>query len=355
MSLRSAVAPTTPGSDTRIEVLRDAARVAEIAPSWAALLARSSCNRAFSSPIWFGAWLEVFDEFTPYVVVARRSDELVGILPLAITPNGDAVLSPCNWCDYNDVIADDDDHRVAAALVAWSLSGREARRQVILRRVRHDSCLARALALLLGRDPLVDPSDSPQYCQYIDLAQGYQHYMAGRSSTFRKGLARARRRAREGGIDVRELWARSDSPGDLAAQFLAVHLERFGQASCFYPDRARRFLATALPALFLEGRVRAFGAFAGGRLVALDLCLVGPFGLSSWNGGFLAGVAAFSPGTLLLDFQIRQLASEGLTELDLLRGDQAWKRRWSTGRRRLGYLVLEAIPTPGTACPGLAR
>ena len=205
----------------------------------------------------------------------------------------------------------------------------------------------------MGGDPLVDRSDPPQYCQYIDLAGGYQRYMDGRSNSFRKGLARAQRRAREAGIEFRELSAGSDSAGDLAAEFLAIHLERFGEKSCFYPPRARRFLKLALPALFLEGCVRAFGAFDRGRLVALDLGLAGPAGLSSWNGGFLAGVAAFSPGTLQLDFQIRQLTSEGLTEFDLLRGDQAWKGRWSTGRRRLGHLVLEVMPGPQTASPGL--
>ena len=151
MGLRSDVAHTTDGSGTNFELLRDVAQVAEFAPIWAALLARSSCNRAFSSPIWFGVWFEVFDEFTPYVVVARRSDQVVGILPLAIAPDGDAVLSPCNWCDYNDAVVADDDDRVAAGLLAWSLSGRQPYRRVILRRVRHDSCLSRARAAHGGR------------------------------------------------------------------------------------------------------------------------------------------------------------------------------------------------------------
>jgi CelD/BcsL family acetyltransferase involved in cellulose biosynthesis len=349
---RSAVARAIDGAELTFEVLRDVASVAAAAPAWAGLLSRSSCNRAFSSPAWFGAWYEVFDEFAPYVVVGRRSGEVVGILPLAIAPGGDAVLSPCNFSDYNDAVVDDD-ARVAAGLLAWALSAVTPDRRVVLRRVRHDSSLGRALPLLLGGDPLAEGSEAAPSSQYIDLTGGLEPYLRGRSQAFRKGLAKAGRRAREAGIVVRELSPGSDPADELAAAFLAVHLPRFGEASCFYPDRARRFLARMLPALFAEGHVRAFGVFAGGRLAALDLCLAGPTGLALWNGGFTTDVAAYSPGMLLLDHEIRQVASEGLTEVDLLRGEQVWKGRWSTGRRRLGHVVLDEMSDPRAARTGL--
>jgi CelD/BcsL family acetyltransferase involved in cellulose biosynthesis len=352
MALRSAVADTTDGSVTEFEVLRDVAQIAEASPAWAALLVRSSYNRAFSRPTWFGAWFEVFEEFAPYVVVARRADQLVGILPLAIAPDGDAILSPCDWCDYNDAVVAGDDPRLAAALLAWSLAARQTHRRVILRRVRHDSCLARALALLLGSDPLVDgpdPRDSASASTW-PWATGDTWTGGARHS------ARAWRR-------------RDDGPAKGSSTSASCLRNASGPATC-RPNSsrstsrasARRAASTRSvrdgswpgrsPALFLQGRVRAFGVFAGGRLAAMDLCLTGPAGLALWNGGFLTEVAAFSPGALLLDFEIRQVASEGFTELDLLRGEQAWKARWSTGRRRLGQVVLEAMPGPQAASPG---
>jgi CelD/BcsL family acetyltransferase involved in cellulose biosynthesis len=349
---RSAVARALDGAGLNFEVLSDVASVAAAATEWAGLLSRSSCNRAFSSPAWFGAWYEIFDDLTPYVVVGRRSREVAGILPLAVVPGGDAVLSPCNWSDYNDAVIDGDDARVAAGLLARALSEVAPDRRVVLRRVRHDSCLGRALPLLLGGDPLAEDSGAAATSQYIDLSGGIAPYLRGRSRGFRKGLAKTKRRAREAGIVVRELSPGSEPADELAAIFLAVHLPRFGEASCFYPDRARRFLARMLPALYAAGHVRAFGVFAGGRLAALDLCLAGPTGLCLWNGGFTTDVAAYSPGTLLLDHEIRQVAWEGLAELDLLRGQQAWKGRWSTGCRRLGHVVLGGTSHSRAERPG---
>jgi CelD/BcsL family acetyltransferase involved in cellulose biosynthesis/SAM-dependent methyltransferase len=337
---RSAVARAIDGAGLTFEVLHDVASVAAASTEWAGLLSRSSCNRAFSSAAWFGAWYEVFDDFAPYVLVGRRAGGVAGLLPLAVAPGGDAVLSPCNWSDYNDAIIDGDDARVAAGLLARAISELTADCRVVLRRIRHDSCLGRALPLLLGGDPLAEGFGAAPTSQYIDLSGGIEPYLRGRSQAFRKGLAKTKRRAREAGIVVRELSPRSDPADELAAAFLAVHLPRFGEASCFYADQARRFLARMLPTLYAEGNVRAFGVFAGGRLAALDLCVTGPTGLCLWNGGFITDVATYSPGTLLLDHEIRQVASEGLEELDLLRGQQAWKGRWSTGCRRLGQVVL---------------
>jgi CelD/BcsL family acetyltransferase involved in cellulose biosynthesis len=338
---RSAVARAIDDAGVTFEVLDDLAAVVEAAPAWEAIVPRSSCNRALSGPTWFATWLEAFGEYAPYVVLARRAGEVVGILPLTVTPEGEAVLSPCNWSDYNDAVVAGDDRRLAAGMLALTISCAAPYRRLRLRRVRQDSCLAGAISLLRGGDAFAGPSSSRQSSQYIDLPGGYEPYLAGRSNTFRRSLAKAIRRARDAKLVVRELSPRTDPADDLAAAFLAVHMPRFGTRSCFYPDRARRFLQRALPRLFAAGHVRAFGVFAGPRLVAIDLCLVGPTSLALWNGGFTACVAKYSPGTLLLDYEIRQAASDGLTELDLLRGEQEWKDRWATGRRQLGEAVFE--------------
>jgi CelD/BcsL family acetyltransferase involved in cellulose biosynthesis len=337
------------GAEATFEVLCGRDEVAVAAPAWEALLPRSSCNRALGGPTWFAAWLDAFDEYAPYVVVARRAGEVVGVFPLVITPEGDAVLSPCNWTDYNDAVVAGDDRRVAAGMLAWALPGATPYRRLILRRVRHDSCLAGAVARLRGGDAFSGPASLTQASRYIDLSGGYERYLAGRSKTFRRSLAKARRRAEGAGLVVRELSPRHDPAEDLAAAFLAVHLPRFGKKSCFYPDRTRHFLKWVLPALFVAGHVRAFGVFAGPRPAALDLCLLASNGLALWNGGFTADIAEFSPGTLLLDHEAWQAASDGLAELDLLRGEQEWKGRWATGRRLLGQVVFEGESVCGAA------
>jgi CelD/BcsL family acetyltransferase involved in cellulose biosynthesis len=351
MLLQSNVSQPIATPDVTFEVLRERSSIRGLAAEWDALLATSSCNRAFGSSAWTCGWFEVFDEFEPHIVVARHAGRVLGLLPLAVSPGGDAVLSLCDWSDYNDIIATGDDRQMAAALLDWTLAEKRPFRQLVVRRVRRDSCLAWALSLFPGGGTLDACFEGGQHAQYVDLTGGFEEYLRGRSKGFRKGLAKATRRARQDGLVVRELTPESDRPEDLPAGFLAVHSARFPEKSCFRSDRARRFLERVLPILFVEGRVRAFGVFADKRLVALDLCLSSPKGLCLWNGGFTADVAGYSPGTLLMDQELRQVASEGLLELDLLRGEQDWKKRWATGRHQLGLIALGGASGSVTVSP----
>jgi CelD/BcsL family acetyltransferase involved in cellulose biosynthesis len=209
--------------------------------------------------------------------------------------------------------------------------------------VRTDSNLALARqALAPSRDPagpLV--SEGSLTCSYADLSEGYDAYLATRTSKFRNNLRRARRRAAERGLRVGELAPRSFAPSELPGAFLELHGRRFAE-SCFASPRERAFAERALPGLFTDRRLRAFAAFDGGRMIAISLCAVGDRSLGLWNGGLLPEALVCGAGKLLIDAAIRQACAEGLEELDFLRGDEAYKAEWSTGERTIGRLDLGA-------------
>ena len=73
----------------RYEIVTDLAAAERIVPAWNELLDRSTCNRAFSSPIWFLAACQVQPEFSPWLG-ARMARRESGGRPAARGQAGDA-------------------------------------------------------------------------------------------------------------------------------------------------------------------------------------------------------------------------------------------------------------------------
>jgi CelD/BcsL family acetyltransferase involved in cellulose biosynthesis len=319
--------------DLRLLPVDSLAGVASLAAEWDRLLEASPCNRAFSSPAWFLAACENDPALSPRLLTVRRHGELAGVFPLVVREGSRQATFASGLADYNDLVTAADDLPAAKALLAFARSEGLGYDSLLLRRLRGDSNLAWAAG---GLD--LDPR---QVCPYAPLSGNWEEYLAARSRNFRDDLRRTERRAARDGAVARELAPETDPPEDLPWVFLTFQRERFGDRSRFVrAPEDQDFVARALPRLFAERRVRAFGLFARGELVALDLCMVGPRSLCSWNGGFLAPAAPLSPVKLLLKAEIETACAEGLGELDLLRGAEPYKARWAEGVRLLGSLEL---------------
>lgn len=302
-----------------------------IAKEWERLLDRSPCNRAFSSPTWFLAACENDPALSPRLLIARRGGELAGVFPLVVREGSRQATFASGLADYNDVVAAD--LPAAKALLTFALSADLGYDSLLLRRLRGDSNLARAAGAL--------DLDPRQVCPYAPLAGSWGEYLAARSRSFRDDLRRTEKRAAHEGAVARELTPETFPPEELPGVFLALQRERFGDRSRFVrAPEDQAFAERALPRLFAERRLRAFSLWTGEGLAALDLCMVGPRGLCSWNGGFLASAAPLSPVKLLLKAEIETACAEGLEEFDLLRGAEPYKARWADGVRLLGSLEL---------------
>ncbi len=317
----------------RVEVLSSPAEIAALAPSWDDLLARSAVDRAFGSARWFLSWHEVAG-WEPRVLVARSEATLAGVLAL-VSEDGGPLRFPGELADYHDaVVATGDLETTAALLAAARDSARDAGLGLRL------SCLAPGSHLTLAA-PAASLQGPDLRCPYLDLSAGYAAFFATRSSNFRSALRRAWKRAGAAGLTAEELRPGSFPSTSLAPLFLALHGARFAR-SCFDRPLDRAFASRALPALFAEGRLRAFALRRGEEVLALSLCMVGASSLGHWNGGWRPQAAPFSPGKLLLDLEARTCCQEGIGELDLLRGEEPYKAQWATGERTLQALVEPA-------------
>lgn len=312
--------------------------VEALAPPWEALLERSRCNRAFSSPRWFLASCQVMPGQLPYLVIAWRGRELAGVLPLRVDVASRTAELGGLLSDYNDVVADPAAPEVAAALLDFAGRAPHPFDRLLLGRLRPDSCCLQALPLLapgVGRHLL-----DGRICPYARLPASFAEYLRGRGERLRKGLRNAANRAARQGAAVRELTPVELPGGALPDAFLRLHDERFDGRSCFAVPAHRRLAAAVLPPLFAAGRLKVFGLLRGTELLGIDVCPLAPDSLCVWNGGFAREAAAWSAGKLLIAAEAACACRLGLAELDLLIGAESYKLAWTTHLRGLADLEV---------------
>jgi CelD/BcsL family acetyltransferase involved in cellulose biosynthesis len=313
--------------------------VAALSEQWDRLLQNTTCNRAFSSAAWFLSACNVDPSISPCVITAWRGFELVGVLPLIEVSGTASVEFPLS--DYNDAIARPTDNVAVEGMLDCALGlGRNLR----LRNLRLDSNCYRAVnqawpELVEKRFQVVHT------CFYIDLHTSYIDYLASRSKNLRADLRRHERRARQDGLAVTALTPNTFAPERLAEVFLSLHFARFQKETAFRNPTQQAFVRAAFPVLFRQGRLKPFVLTAGGEVIAIDICLIGPRGLCTWNGGFLPEAEEYSPGTLIVAEQLRQSFDSGMEEYDWLQGGESYKSRWATDSRSTGRFDFE---------PGLA-
>jgi hypothetical protein len=161
------------------EVLQTREAVESIAPAWRGLLERARCNRAFASPSWYLAALDVQPWLAPRVLAAFRGETLAGVMPLVWDHRGDVVCFATALSDYNDLIVASGDVAPARLLVSVA---RARFRNLELACIRADSDCVRAEArvAVFGERKVL--------CPYAEISAGYEAWLSSRSITFRKHL-----------------------------------------------------------------------------------------------------------------------------------------------------------------------
>jgi CelD/BcsL family acetyltransferase involved in cellulose biosynthesis len=312
-----------------------------ISSDWDSLLERSPCNRAFSSSSWFLAACRHVPLMSPYVILARRGETLVGVLPLALTHDGEIAGFPGRFSDYNDLVALPEESHVLAGLLNYAISGSKSYKRVVLSNIRRDSNCMRAVQVLRLTGHRGGPISQDRICRYIRLSSGYEEYLATRGRRFRKTLRYAHRQATSNNVEVRQLEVEHFPWDQLPDVFLSLHLSRMGVKSCFASAEGESFAREMLPKLFAERRMQVFALFEQEKPIGIDLCMVGVNSLCAWNGGFSPEAEHWSPGRLLIDTEIKQAYAMQLEEYDFMRGEEDYKFGWATHSRVISQLELE--------------
>jgi len=340
MQARASFESKSESGPLAFQALTDLFEIARLSDEWDGLLARSFCNRAFSSAQWFIASCSANPSFQPYAIIARQGAALAGILPLVLIEEGTLATFPSYLTDYSDAIVARDDFAVVTGLLDHARVEPNGYQHLVLRHIRRDSNCMRAIQTQENGSEREAAFREMVGCHYLRLPATYDDFLRTKDSRFRKRLKRLEALAGDGNFVVSELAPDSFSADKLADVFLSLHLARQTAGSCFESVAAQTFAREVIPDLFKKRIVRACALTAGEQVVAIDLYTLGDQSLGAWNGGFLDDVAYCSPGKLLINAGIKLASALGLDEYDFMRGTEDYKNSWASDTRSVGSIEL---------------
>ncbi len=309
----------------KVDALDSFAAVGEAA--WQGLLAASRFPSPFMSWAWQTAWFRAFGAAGALSLLRVRdgAGDLAGLLPLVVEPDGCLrIVGGVDVSDYLDVIA-----RASAEDEVWAalLQSRSASPQTWdLRGIRATSPTAALLPALAPAYGLIVTRELDERCPIIDLPATWGDYLAGLGSKQRHELRRKMRRLeREMPGAAAVAHATPDDVASRLGEFLVLHrASRAGKAR-FMNQRMEGFFRTVIVALAARGAARLWTLGADGRAVAAFICLEWAGTVGLYNSGFDTGMAALSPGIVLLAHVIRDAIERGSARFDFLRGEEPYK------------------------------
>jgi CelD/BcsL family acetyltransferase involved in cellulose biosynthesis len=325
------------------------ARIADLAEAWGALLPRARTRNAFVTWPFLATWWEQFRrEREERTFVARRTagGDPVAIVPLYVESRrtrlgrvpvlrnigfGD-VVNP----DFLDALVAPGAEAEVARALAPQLAADAAWQLAEFSELAADGSLVRMVPFLaerLGTEAVVERRAT---CPYIPLPASYDAFLASCNPHFRQQIRRYRR------VIERELapqWKRTGEDVDVETGIellTRLHQERmeaterggnFRKAD--YADFQRAVSARLAEAgdlyfwiLFLEGSPAAahYGFLHDGVYYGYQM-------------GFAVRYAKYSPGHYMTGVVMEKLIALGAREMNLLRGTDAWKFRWTEKTR----------------------
>jgi CelD/BcsL family acetyltransferase involved in cellulose biosynthesis len=327
---------------------------------WNELVGRTRRPCIFSTHAWVRLWWRHFGEGQEFLAVVVRgpAGELLAGVPLTIRSlrvpgrlrvaeiagTGPVPTRGMGLADRADLPVRADAPGALDALIAGvgellercdvlHVKGLDAGSRACSAVIEHAPRRAAARALERSRSP------------YLTLASSWEDYLRGRSQKFRKNLKRSRRLLEPAGpVRISRLEAGED-PGPWIAEVTAIN-ERSWSASrgtnLFLHPRLRSFLAEAVSELARRGWIELHVLHVADRPVAYELGF--DFGgcVLAYNASYDREFARASPGVLVTASIIASACARGRSEYDMLRGDEAYKLRWSETFRVETQIVVPA-------------
>lgn len=263
------------------------------------------------------------------VAVWEQAGEPVGFLPFQRNGwrVGMSVGSPSN--DYHGAIARAD--------VAWSPQA--VVRVAGLRSWRFDHLVATQTAFAPFQYVFARSA-------YVDLSQGFEHYIGSRSKNMRSHHKQCMRRANRLG-DVRLRLEMNPADRNALAKLVEWKSDkcRRTQVACSF---SRGWTAKLMDHVLAHPTENFSGLLAslyiGDQLAAVKFGLRSGHVLHEWHLGYNANMAQCSPGMLLELMMLQRANSIGITRVDFGKGEERDKIRLATGFDRLAEGAVHSQP-----------
>lgn len=336
--------------------------LAELEAPWRELYLRARQAEAgtqtgampFLSPEWTAAcWAECARDRDPYLLALWEEHRLVGLAPLGRRRVGPfRVLSflADGRSDYLGFLVEPGHPERERALLDALAERRAGWDLAVLRQLTTDFT-----GLHRGDAPrgLGDRGIEGTVAPTLRLTGSWETLLKEGPSGVRRSARLARRFAREGGAVERHV---GGAAAALVEEVSAVEARswkgREGVAR-FAPGPGQRLLCRALAELGARGEMELWIARVEGRAAAFQVNFVLPDRLCYYQGAYDESAARLAPGMVLHHHCLRRACEQGLSEYDLMSGDEPYKRDWSTDVRSLRYRALYPDNARGRLAFGL--
>lgn len=322
-------------------------------------------GRPGSAPDLLLAWLRHMAPAgsAPRVVSVREAGRLVGLAPFLVHPGPRGrplarLLATPSMPQRSCVLALPGHEDAVCAAVARELAASRPRPAVLsLERIDRGASWPGRMAGAWpgpGRARLLWDQRVPGPGITIG-PDGFDAWLSGRSTGFRRKHRLTRRRLAERGAAIVRA---SDAAGvrrGLEA-FGRLHGARWGERSRLWRPDSLAMLQEAGEALLREHRFRLYAVEADDEIVATMILFAAGGQVVAWNGGWNPAWARERPSAALLDHAIEECFALGDRHLDLGEADQPYKTRladrddpvaWATVLPRgASYPLMRAVTAP---------
>lgn len=340
----------------RVDVITDDASFARLAQPWDSLASAGPLG-FFTGFAWqYEWWKSLGGGRQLRLLVARERNRVQGLLPLfeeerdgirrlALIGSGaggsDFLDAPCRMPRARSELL-----RTAVELGADVIELEDLESASPLVTEARDFARARgAFAELIPRYP----------CRYITVDGDWDGFLerVKRRETLRR---REKWFARQPGFRIECRSDPSDVP-EFLDRFLRLHADRWradGGSQAFADRRLATFHSRVLTRLAEQGVARLWTLWVAREPIAVAYGFEHRRRLLYYQSGFLPAWGNRSPGLVLFAAFVKDAFDRGLTEVDLLRGDEPYKTEWAPRSRQTVNLVWP-LTVRGRAALNLRR
>jgi CelD/BcsL family acetyltransferase involved in cellulose biosynthesis len=344
-------------SSFQLELIRDPERLYAMEEEWSQLSREDLFATPFQSPEWLLPWWKHFSEGELFVTAIREMGRLVALIPFYIYPHGTGgerqlLLLGAGTSDYQDGLFADRQHHSPLSMVAECL-------------LAHDGLWDVAyLQQLRTGSPLLGLGDFIPHSQHYASAT-CSFLPAGRpnslSAKLMRNISYYRHRAEQQG-KLEFLQATQETALSLFELLIRFHQDRWesrGEPGVLSDRRVQQHHREAIPLFQRRGLLRLHALQLNEEVIGVQYGLADPFHYQErkiyyYLSGFHSDFGHLSPGTLLLASALETAQQEGAIAVDLLRGEEQYKKLWNAEFFPTYAIQFRSEPTaPKTISPNL--
>jgi len=336
----------------QVEIVRDIERFNCLADEWDRLVHGCLADSVFMSHTWFRTWWESFGRGNElFIVTVRSRGELVAVAPMMRTHTriygfraaALHAIYNSHTPRYDFIVADKPDLRLYDAI--WQKLNIDDSNcdLIVLPQIPAESRTIPSMEKLGNRCGWLSGQWTAPVSPFIHLDCDYETFFSGLGDGCRFNLTKRDARLRRiGPVDVEVVTNRCDVD---QAMLDGLRIE----AAAWKGENGTAMISDLRVADFYTrlakreadlGQLRLTFLRVAGERVAFTYLLQSASKLYAVKIGYDPRYHAYSPGNMLLNLILKDACHRGVTEYDLLGGDDEWKFEWTKETRGHRWLFL---------------